>query len=112
MIDRCVADDLREEGYDVLCTSEVGMVSSDDLEILEYCIQKNRVLVTLDEHFGDWSVAKLAEHPGVIRLKIKPTTSSNIRTALIPFLHSNAGRNFSNVLAIVKPSGIRWIRTV
>jgi len=112
MIDSRVADDLREKGYDVLCTSEVGMAQADDLKILEYCIQTTRILVTLDDHFGDWTVAKLTEHPGVIRLKVNPTTSSNIRTALIPFLQNNAGRNFSNILAIVKPDGVRWIRTI
>ena len=36
---------------------------------------EDRILVTLDEYFGDGVISALSEHPGVIRLKINPTTS-------------------------------------
>ncbi len=111
MIDIEVVVDLRTAGYDVECTSEKGMARSDDLEILEYCTDNNRTLVTLDGHFGDWTVAKLTKHSGVIRLKVNPTSSSMIKNALFPFLENNSNRDFHNILAIVKKTGIRWIRT-
>jgi predicted nuclease of predicted toxin-antitoxin system len=111
MIDRCVADVLRETGYDVECAAEAGMARADDLEILQYCTKQDRVLVTLDEHFGDWTVARLTTHAGVIRLKVHPTGSRNIEQTLIPFLARHARRDFRNTLVIVRPSTVRWIHT-
>lgn len=111
MIDMDVILALRAIGYNVECTSEKGLARSDDLEILKYCTNNQRTLVTLDEHFGDWTVMKLAEHAGVIRLKVNPTSSSMILNALLPFLEQNKDREFKNFLVIVKEGGIRWIRT-
>lgn len=111
MIDHSVAEALRKQNCDVQCTAEVGMACADDLEILAYCIDQNRILVTLDEHFGDWTVARLTEHPGVIRLKVDPANTRNIQRAIVSFLDRYADRDFRNTLAIVKPTAIRWIHT-
>ena len=59
---------LKEEGYDVIRASEMGQARADDKEILERAISENRILVTLDQHFGDWAVLPLSHHPGVVRL--------------------------------------------
>ena len=75
MIPLEVARELREQGHDVLRGSETGQNRADDLQILEKAISENRILITLDEHFGDWVVLPLSRHPGVIRLKVTPTTS-------------------------------------
>ncbi len=111
MIDRCVADVLQEAGHNVECAAQMGMARTDDLEILEYCTRQDRVLVTLDGHFGDWTAAKLTVHAGVIRLKVNPTDSRNIQKTLLPFLDRHVERSFRNTLAIVKPTGTRWIQT-
>jgi len=111
MIDRSIADVLQKRGYDVECAAEAGMARADDLEILEYCTMQDRVLITLDEHFGNWTVAKLTEHSGVIRLKVNPTGTRNIEKTLIPFLEHHSRRDFRSILAIVKPAGVRWIHT-
>jgi predicted nuclease of predicted toxin-antitoxin system len=111
MVDRCIADILRRMGHDVECAAQAGMACADDLEILEYCAKQDRVLVTLDEHFGDWTVAKLTVHAGVVRLKVHPTSSQNIEKTLIPFLERYATRDLRNILVIVRPAGMRWIHT-
>lgn len=111
MIDRCVADVLQEAGHNVECAAQMGMARADDLEILEYCTRQDRVLVTLDGHFGDWTAAKLTVHAGVIRLKVNPTDSRNIQKTLLPFLDRHAERSFRNTLVIVRPTGTRWIQT-
>jgi predicted nuclease of predicted toxin-antitoxin system len=69
---------LRNEGYDVLRASDVGQARADDHEILQKAIDEERILITLDEHFGDWVVLPLSRHPGVIRVKVNPTTSDNV----------------------------------
>lgn len=68
-----VAWALRNEGHNVVRASEVGQARADDRQILQKAIAEKRILITLDEHFGDWVILPLAEHPGVIRLKINPT---------------------------------------
>lgn len=70
-----VAQALSKEGYDVVRVSDTGLARADDHEILQKAISENRILITLDEHFGDWVVLPLSRHPGVIRLK----TSDNFR---------------------------------
>ena len=49
-----VAHALRGEGHDVMSASEVGQARSEDHQILQKAIEEKRILVTLDEHFGDW----------------------------------------------------------
>ena len=111
MIDADVAIALRAAGYDVRCVADLGMARADDAEILEVAIQQNRILVTLDEDFGDWAVLPLDQHPGVIRIKAAPTTTEVIQSVLLPFLETHASEEFSSRLVIVRLGGARWIRT-
>jgi len=106
-----VAQALRNEGHDVMRASEVGQARADDYEILQKAIAENRILVTLDEHFGDWVILPLSKHPGVIRLKINPTTSKNAINLLIPFLRLHSLEQFRNHLVILSPSRTKWIFT-
>ncbi len=112
MIDRVVKDTLLDHGYDVLAVSEIGMATADDAEIMQWSINNKRTVITLDEHFGDWSVLPLSRHPGVIRLKVNPTTTTNCLNLLLPFLERHAASTFQNRLVIVRDQGIRWIKTV
>ncbi len=81
-----VTQALREQGYDVLRASETGQARADDHLILEKAISEKRILITLDEHFGDWVVLPLSSHPGVIRVKVNPTTSEKVIKLLLHFL--------------------------
>jgi predicted nuclease of predicted toxin-antitoxin system len=72
MFDEDVARALREIGHDVVRVSEIGLASAPEDAILVQAIHDDRILVTLDEHFGDWSILPPSTHPGVIRLKIQP----------------------------------------
>jgi predicted nuclease of predicted toxin-antitoxin system len=55
--------------------SETGLARADDHQILQKTISENRILITLDEHFGDWVIRPLSHHSGVIRLKVHPAIS-------------------------------------
>lgn len=111
MIDSDVAADLRAAGHDVCCVGEVGMKRADDGEILQLAIREGRILVTLDEDFGDWAVLPLDRHPGVIRVKAVPTSTEMIESVLFPFLADCEDQEFSDRLVIVRSTGVRWIRT-
>ena len=106
-----VTQALRNEGHDVMRTSEVGQARADDNEILEKAIVEDRILVTLHEHFGDWVILPLSKHPGVIRLKIDPTTSKNAINLLTPFLRLHSSAQFKNRLVILSSKRAKWVLT-
>ncbi len=106
-----VAHSLRAQGYDVLRASEAGQQRADDQAILQKAIAEKRILITLDEHFGDWVILPLSQHSGVIRLKINPTTSHNAIQLLIPFLHRHSQQQFTNHLVILSSKREKWIHT-
>ena len=106
-----VAQTLRSEGYDVMRAFEVRQARADDQQILYKAITENRVLVTLDKHFGDWIILPLHKHSGVIRLKVNPTTSKNVIALLLPFLRSHSPEQLKNYLVILSPKRSKWIRT-
>lgn len=102
---------LRQTGYDVIRASEVGQSRADDRQILKRAINDNRILVTLDEHFGDWVVLPLHRHPGVIRVKANPTTADNILAILLPFLKRLSPDNIRNHLVILSSNREKWVCT-
>ncbi|MBW1851898.1 MAG: DUF5615 family PIN-like protein [Deltaproteobacteria bacterium] len=106
-----VAQALLSKDYDVMRASEVGQARADDHEILQKAITENRILITLDEHFGDWVILPLSKHPGVIRLKVNPTTSKNVIELLLPFLRLHTSEQFKNHLVILSPKREKWIHT-
>jgi len=106
-----VTEALRAEGYDVVRASEVGQDRADDQEILKKAIAENRILITLDEHFGDWVVLPLSEHSGVIRLKVNPTTSNNVLELLLPFLRLHSSEQFKHHLVILSSIRAKWVYT-
>lgn len=106
-----VAQALREQGYDVLRVSEIGQDRADDQQILQKAITENRILITLDEHFGDWVILPLSRHPGVVRVKVHPTTSENVMRILLPFLRLYRPEQFRNHLVILSVKYVKWILT-
>ena len=111
MVPLDAANELRSKGHNVLRASEVGQARADDGQILQKAIKGKRILVTLDEHFGDWVILPLKKHPGVIRLKVHPTTGNNITKLLIPFLNSHSSEQLKDNLVILSPKREKWIRT-
>ena len=111
MLDSDVAGELEQRGFDVLQLRSIGMSRADDDEVLKEATRRKRILITLDEHFGDWAVLPLSRHSGVIRVKADPATASNILKTLMPFLHEHSERNFADTLIIVSQRGVRWVKT-
>ena len=107
-----VAQALRKQGYNVKRTSETGYARANDQQVLQKAISENRILITLDEHFGDWVILPLSKHPGVIRLKVHPTTSERTIDILLPFLSQHNPEEFKDHLVIVSEKRAKWILTV
>ena len=102
---------LVEAGHDVKRASEVGQARADDAEILEQACREERTLITLDQHSGDWVILPLTHHPGVIRIKIHPTTTTGIAELLIPFVEKARQSTLRNQLVILSATNERWIKT-
>ncbi len=111
MLSLDVALKLRSKGHDVLRASEVRQSRADDSQILHTAIIENRILITLDGHFGDWVILPLKKHPGVVRLKVNPTTSDNIIKLLLPFLNSYSSEDITDNLVILSPKREKWVHT-
>lgn len=111
MFNQDIAQALGQEGYNVIRASEIGQDRADDKEILDRAVSENRILITLDQHFGDWVVLPLSHHPGVIRLKINPTTSKNVLELLVPFLRHQSPSQFKDRLVILSQQKVKWIAT-
>ncbi|MBU1713459.1 MAG: DUF5615 family PIN-like protein [Proteobacteria bacterium] len=106
-----VALSLINDGHNVIRASDIGQSRADDRQILQKAIEENRVLVTLDEHFGDWVILPLCKHPGVIRLKVNPATSNNIIKILLPFLRLHTFEQFKDYLVILSLKRAKWVYT-
>ena len=106
-----LAEQLRRMGHDVVRASEVGLSRADDADILAQAVSDNRILVTLDGHFGDWAVLPLRTHPGVIRVKVHPASTERIIQVLGPLLVGRQPAQFSNHLVIASPTRVRWVGT-
>jgi predicted nuclease of predicted toxin-antitoxin system len=106
-----VAQALSKGGYDIVRASDTGHARADDHEILQKTVSGNRILITLDEHFGDWVILPLSRHPGVIRLKVHPTTSGNVLKILVPFLGLHSKEQFRDHLVILSEKRVKWVRT-
>jgi predicted nuclease of predicted toxin-antitoxin system len=106
-----VAEVLRGEGHDIVRASEIGQSRADDEQILQKAISENRILITLDEHFGDWVILPLKRHPGVIRIKASPTTSKNVLDILLPFLRMHSSEQFKDRLVILSQKRVKWVST-
>jgi predicted nuclease of predicted toxin-antitoxin system len=106
-----VAEVLRGEGHDIVRASEIGQSRADDEQILQTAISENRILITLDEHFGDWVILPLKRHPGVIRIKASPTTSKNVLDILLPFLRMHSSEQFKDRLVILSKKRAKWVST-
>ena len=111
MLGARVVDGLRAAGHDVVWAAEIGQAEADDHAILRIASSDNRILVTIDKHFGDWVVLPLGEHAGVVRVKIHPSISANVSSLLVPFLAAYSADQLRNQLVIVSRRGERWIKT-
>lgn len=106
-----LAEQLRALGHDVIRAAEVRLDRADDEVILSKAIADQRVLITLDGHFGDWAVLPLASHPGVIRVKVNPPTAENVLQILTALLSGHSAAEFQNQLVIASRGRARWRRT-
>ena len=68
---RSAASLLRDEGWDVLHTGDIGLSRSTDREILEFARNEQRVIITLDSDFHTILALTNASTPSVMRIRLE-----------------------------------------
>ena len=75
LVDRCaghgLAEWLRAQGHDVAESKDRGP-DPGDRAILEWAAAEDRVLVTMDKHFGELIFVSRSSHCGLVRLPDVP----------------------------------------
>ena len=66
---RSAASILRDGGWDVLHTGDIGHATSDDKQILDYARSEKRVIITLDADFHAIIAVENQPSPSVIRIR-------------------------------------------
>lgn len=66
---RTAAKILKETGWDVLHTGDIGLSRATDNEILEYARAEKRVIVTLDADFHAILAVANESEPSVVRIR-------------------------------------------
>lgn len=66
---RTAAKILRNKGWNVLHTGDIGLNRATDRQILEYARNEKRVVITLDSDFHSILAVENAESPSVIRVR-------------------------------------------
>ena len=60
---------LKEKGWDVVHTGDIGLSRASDNEIVEYAKSTNRVIITLDSDFHAIIAVANESKPSVIRIR-------------------------------------------
>ncbi len=62
---------LRKSGIDAVHTSEIGMATAEDADIILRAQEEDRIVVTLDSDFHTLLALSNASSPSVIRIRIE-----------------------------------------
>ena len=68
---RSAASILRDAGFDVRHTGEIGLAEAEDSEIISVAAREDRIVITLDADFHALLALSQARKPSVIRMRVE-----------------------------------------
>lgn len=92
---------LRVYGHDVVTVQEAGLAGRTDDEVLACAVAEGRILITNDMHFSNTLRFPLAQHLGVVVLKIRPRIQEDVHTVLLRFLDVTDQKQMERTLVII-----------
>lgn len=102
-IARSVFNALRDKGFDVFDIKEERLYGINDKKILNLACRQNRIIVTHDKDFLDYSLNK---HRGLILLRFDDQSPKNVIKYLISFLRSKK-TGLKNKIIVINEG---WVR--
>ena len=94
-------------GHDVLTTTDEGLLSRPDTEIVRAAITEGRMLLTLDVEFADLRKHPPGSHPGIIRFRPVSLGPVSVNRFIADFLGSTDLRKLAGCVAVVEPGRVR-----
>jgi predicted nuclease of predicted toxin-antitoxin system len=86
---------------------DLGFEGKPDSDLYKWAQANEAIVITYDEDFADSRLYPLGAHPGVIRLKVWPTTIENTQKALSRLLLQIPNENLPGSLIIIDNYKIR-----
>lgn len=98
---------LRGLGHDVVTASELGMAQAADVDLLREAQQQGRIFVTRDRDYGNL-VFVMGNSPGVIYLRVLPSTRDAVHAELERVLSLNSEAELQNAFVVIEPGRHRF----
>jgi len=112
LVDECtgpaVADWLKSQGHDVISVFDEFRGIDDD-EVINMCIDDNRILVTNDKDFGEKVFREGVLHKGVVLLRLEDEGSSSKTLVLSKLLQSYSDRLYDSFVVVTEKQ-VRFAR--
>ncbi|GJL52798.1 DUF5615 family PIN-like protein [Candidatus Nitrospira salsa] len=93
--------------WNITHTSDIGLSGKSDEEIFRWAQSQGCIIVTFDEDFADQRSFPVGTHPGIIRLRIWPTTAEETQKALKRLLTKVPDSELRESLVIIDRVNIR-----
>jgi len=104
---RSSAEILRNKGWDIQHTGEIGMSSATDRQILEYARDEQRIVITLDSDFHAMLAVENLDSPSVVRIRQEGLRGPEL-AELVDKIRSRIGQQLENgAMATITEKAIR-----
>jgi predicted nuclease of predicted toxin-antitoxin system len=101
---------LRGLGHDLVTAAQLGLSQVDDSDLLRVATEQGRIFITRDRDFGGLVFVR-GEGPGVIYLRVLPSTLNVVHAELAGVLATYTPEQLAESFVVVEP-GRHRIRKV
>ena len=97
---------LREQKYDVVTASELGLSRADDIDLLRLAGEQGRIFITRDREYGNLVFVQNVGS-GVIYLRILPTEMNDVHNELKKVIESYSEEELAKSFIVVEKNRYR-----
>ncbi len=97
---------LREQKYDVVTASELGLSRADDIDLLRLAGEQGRIFITRDRDYGNLVFVQNVGS-GVIYLRILPTEMNDVHNELKKVIESYSEEELAKSFIVVEKNRYR-----
>lgn len=102
-----IAQGLVDHGFDAIHVREIGLASATDLEIIEYALNNNRIVVSADTDFGTLLALNKSIKPSIILFRRTGKRPSVLLELLLESLNVLKDDLEIGAVAVIEDSRIR-----